>query len=76
MGGPHETPEVIKEREKLAKKIKDFMRDNLFTEKRLGDICSISRRTVQMIKSGKVTPHQDTLDKLENLFAKYRKEGK
>jgi DNA-binding XRE family transcriptional regulator len=76
MGGPHETPEVIAEREKLAQKLKDFMRDNLFTEKKLGDVVGVSRRTIQMLKAASATPHQTTLDKLEKLFLKYKREGK
>jgi len=76
MGGPKSTPEVIEERKKLAQKLKDFMHNNLFTEKRLGEICGISRRSIQILKAANATPHQSTLDKLERLFLKYKKEGK
>jgi transcriptional regulator with XRE-family HTH domain len=76
VGGPKETPEVIEEREKLAQKLKDFMKNNLFTEKKLADVVGASRRTIQMIKAAAATPHESTLEKLEKLFLKYRREGK
>jgi predicted XRE-type DNA-binding protein len=76
MARPLPTEEDLKERQKLSQEIKDFMKNNKFTEKRLGDICGISRRSVQMIKAGAVTPHPGTLHKIETLFSRYKHEGK
>jgi DNA-binding Xre family transcriptional regulator len=76
MGGPKSTPEVIEERKKLAQKLKDFMANNLFTEKKLADVIGVSRRTIQMMKAAAATPHTSTLEKLEKLLLKYKLEGK
>jgi len=70
------TEEDLLERNDLAQKVKNFMRDNLFTEKKLVDIVGVSRRTIQMIKAANVTPHPGTLHKLETLFLRYKREGK
>jgi len=65
--------EEIEERKKRAVKWRDFMKDNLFTEKKLAETIGVSRRTVQMVRAGKVTPHKDTLHKFETLVAKYER---
>jgi DNA-binding Xre family transcriptional regulator len=76
MGGPQSTPEVIEERKELAQRLKTFMANNLFTEKKLSDVIGVSRRTIQMLKAAAATPHASTLEKLEALFLKYKREGK
>jgi DNA-binding XRE family transcriptional regulator len=58
----------LKERQARAVEWKSFRKVYLFTQKRLGDIVGISRRTVQQIEAGKVTPHPATLRK----FISYR----
>ena len=70
------TPEQKEKRKKLAQKLKEFMVNNKFTEKRLGEICGLSRRSVQMVKAGRVTPQPESLRKLETLFLRYKQEGK
>lgn len=62
----------IKAREVLAKQMKDFRRDNLFNQKKLAEILDLSRRTIQMIESGKITPHPGTLLAFKTLAAKYK----
>jgi DNA-binding XRE family transcriptional regulator len=68
--------DALKEREKLAQELRIFMQNNKFTEKKFGEIVGISRRTVQMIKAGAISPHESTLEKMNTLFTKYRNEGK
>lgn len=62
----------LKSREVLAKQMKDFRRDNLFNQKKLAEILELSRRTIQMIESGSITPHPSTLLAFKNLAAKYK----
>ncbi len=76
MARPKPTKEDLKEREKLAQTVKDFMKNNLFTEKKLADVVGVSRRSIQMIKAGAVSPQPGTLHKLETLFLRYQQEGK
>lgn len=76
MARQRRTSDESEERQKLAQTVKDFMKNNLFTEKKLADVVGVSRRTIQMIKAGNVMPHQGTLDKLEALFLRYKREGK
>lgn len=61
----------IKEREARAQKLKDFMKNNLFSEVKFAETTGISRRTVQMVKAGKITPHSDTLRKFNTIFSRY-----
>jgi DNA-binding XRE family transcriptional regulator len=72
----HPTEEELKERQKRAKVWREFMANNLFTEQGLANTLGISRRTVQMIRAGNVSPHKDTLRLFESLKAKYDKEAK
>jgi DNA-binding XRE family transcriptional regulator len=72
----HPTEEELKERQRRAKVWRDFMADKLFTEQRLADTLGISRRTVQMIKAGRVSPHKDTLRLFDALKTKHDKEAK
>ena len=66
------TEEVLEERKKRARELKDFMVNNKFTEKRLSEIVGISRRSIQMLKAGRITPHLDTLRRLETLYLRYK----
>jgi hypothetical protein len=72
----HPTEKELEQREKRAKVWKKFMEDNLFTEKRLAETIGVSRRTVQMVKAGLVTPHKNTLHLFDSLKSKYDKERK
>jgi DNA-binding XRE family transcriptional regulator len=72
----HPTEDELKERQKRAKVWREFMADKLFTEQRLADTLGISRRTVQMIKAGRVSPHKDTLRLFDSLKARYDREAK
>lgn len=62
----------MKARAKLAKEMKDFRRDNLFNQKKLAEVLDLSRRTIQMIETGTITPHPGTLRAWKTLVNKYR----
>jgi len=72
MPRPKPSKEDLQERKKLAAAVKQFAKDNLFTEIKLAEVLGLSRRTVQMIKAAKVTPHPSTLHSINGLFAKYK----
>jgi hypothetical protein len=61
----------LQERGRRAVEWKRFMRDNLFTEVKFAETLGISRRTVQQVKAGQVTPRYGTLRKWNALKAKY-----
>jgi transcriptional regulator with XRE-family HTH domain len=65
------TAEDYDERAARAAIMKQFMIDNRFTDDKLADILGLSRRTVQMMKAGKVTPTPPTLRKWEALLKRY-----
>ena len=67
------TDEELKERAERAAALKNFMKDNKFTEMKLAEQLGVSRRSVQMMKSANVTPHESTLRKLAALVAKYKR---
>lgn len=62
----------LKAREVLAGEMISFRKSNLFTQKKLADILDLSRRTIQMIESGKITPHPSTITAFKSLVAKYK----
>lgn len=62
----------IKAREGLAAEMIAFRRDNLFTQKKLAETLDLSRRTIQMIETGTITPHPGTMRAWKTLTAKYR----
>lgn len=64
----------ILERENLAQDFKAFMTRFKFTEVRMGELLNVSRRTIQMIRAGKVNPKQPTLLKFSAIKAKYESE--
>lgn len=72
MPRPKPTKQDLKDRVTRAKEWRSWMKENLFTEKKLAEVTGISRRTIQMIRAGKVTPHFDTLRIFSALQAKYR----
>ena len=67
------TEDELKERRARAVALTKFMKDNKFTEVKLAEATGVSRRSIQMMKSGSVTPHPATLHKLASLVAKHRK---
>lgn len=62
----------LKAREELAAAMVAFRANNLFTQKKLAETLEISRRTVQMIESGCISPHPGTLRAWKTLVSKYR----
>ena len=71
MPRPKTTSEDVEDRRALAQEVKAFMREKLFTEIKMAEALGVSRRTIQMIKAGKVTPTLTTRRKWETLRAKY-----
>lgn len=61
----------LQEREERAERLRVFLKTNLFSEIKLAETTGISRRTLQMIKAAKITPHPDTLRKLTTIFHRY-----
>lgn len=66
--------EDLKERELRRHEWVEFRRKNLFTQVRLAQVLELSRRTVQQIEAGKVSPWPETLRKFQALKAKYDRE--
>lgn len=62
----------IKARERLAEEMISFRKNNLFTQKKLAEVLDLSRRTIQMIETGSISPHPGTLRAWKALVAKYR----
>lgn len=75
MPRPKPTAADMEEREERAKRVRSFMKRFLFSEIRLAETIGVSRRTVQMIKAGKVSPHPDTLRKLNAIMKRHRDNG-
>lgn len=69
MPRPKPTAEDLKERKALAKTFKVFRREYKITQRALADLmrepgddsAAGCRRTVQMIESGRISPHKSTL---------------
>lgn len=57
----------------LADEMKDFRKTNLLNQKQLAEVLELSRRTIQMIEGGTITPHPGTLQAFRDLVEKYRK---
>ena len=72
MPRPKPTEEDLERRIERAKWLKNFCRENLFTEIRLAEISGVSRRAIQMLKKAQCTPHPDTIRQLLAVAAKYR----
>ncbi len=71
MARPKPTAQDLKDRVTRAAEWRSWMKANLFTEKKLSDVTGISRRTIQMIRAGRVTPHFNTLRIFSALQSKY-----
>lgn len=59
------------ERETRRKEWTRFRKDNLLTQVKLAEVLGISRRTVQFIEAGELTPLASTLRQFRSLKAKY-----
>ena len=70
------TEEDLARRQVLAKEWIDFREEFIFTQIRLAETLGLSRRTVQMVESGKISPHPETLRKFNALAATHRNEKK
>lgn len=70
MPRPKPTDEDKKMRVVRAKEWVDFRFDNLITQKTLADTIGVSRRTIQMIEAGSITPYPKTLRKFEAFVAR------
>lgn len=73
MPRPKPTEEDLKEREGRAVEIREFLKTYKFTEVRLAEVLGVSRRTVQMMKAGRVSPHPVTVKTWEILKAKHKR---
>jgi DNA-binding XRE family transcriptional regulator len=71
MSRPKPTEEDFEERKTRAEQMKHFMHENVFTEVKLAEVLGVSRRTIQMIKAGNVTPAPQTLRRWEALLKQY-----
>ena len=72
MPRPKTTQEDIEKRRITAKQWVDFRFSYLFTQKQMAEVLGISRRTVQMIEAGQVTPHPKTIRLFEALVVRYK----
>lgn len=71
MSRPKPTEEDFEDRKSRAEEMKHFMHENMFTEVKLAEVLGVSRRTIQMIKAGRVTPTPLTLRRWEALVKQY-----
>lgn len=74
MPRPKPTEEDLNERQLRRREWVRFRKDFLFTQVKLADILGISRRTVQFIEAGELTPLVSTLRKFNALKAKHEQE--
>jgi DNA-binding XRE family transcriptional regulator len=63
--------EDAEQRQQRAEEWKMFRRNNLFTQKRLAEVVGISRRTIQLVEYGAITPQPQTLRRFIKLKRKY-----
>lgn len=73
MPRPKPTAEDLKARKVLARDFKSFRRDFKITQRALADLMEGvgCRRTIQMIESGKITPHASTLSRFAIVKNRY-----
>jgi len=71
MARPKPTEEDKERRARRRTEWVEFRKEYLFTQKRLAEILGISRRTVQQIEAGLVTPLPQTLRNFLALKARY-----
>jgi DNA-binding XRE family transcriptional regulator len=67
-----QTGEDQKQRKERANEWKLFRRDNLLTQKRMAEEIKISRRTIQLVEGGFITPQPETLRRFEVFRRKYK----
>lgn len=70
------TPADIEKRKERSLEWFNFRDEFLFTQQRLAEILGLSRRTIQMVESGKITPHPETLRVFAVLKGKHEAERK
>ena len=73
MARPKATPQDIRERKVRARVWREFRRIHLFTQSRLAETVGISRRTVQQIEGGRITPYAETLRLFEVIKKKHER---
>jgi DNA-binding XRE family transcriptional regulator len=56
----------------LAEEMISFRKENLFNQKKLAEVLDLSRRTIQMIESGTITPHPSTISAFRDLVDKFK----
>lgn len=74
MPKPKPTEEDLKDRQTRRQEWTRFRKEFLFTQTKLADVLGISRRTVQFIEAGELTPLTSTLRRFNALKAKYHEE--
>ena len=73
MARPKTTADGFREREALGIEVKAFMEAHKFTELKMAETLGISRRSMQMLKAGRIKPHAETLKRWEIISSKYEK---
>lgn len=71
MPRPKPDDDELKERTARQEEWRTFRREFLFSQKKLGDVLNLSRRTIQEIEAGRVSPHRSTLRAFRDLKLKY-----
>lgn len=66
------TEAEIREAEKFAKKLREFMSSERFTERLLSEVTGVSRRTIQMLKKGGTLPKTITRRRIEVIMEKHK----
>lgn len=74
MPRPKPSEEDLQRRESRKAEWSQFRKEHLFTQVELAQFLGISRRTVQLIEAGKVSPFPGTLRKFSELKAKHESE--
>ena len=74
MARPKPTEEDLKAREARRDEWRQFRKNHLFTQVKLAEVLGLSRRAVQWIEAGKVTPLPSTLRLFKALKAKHEHE--
>jgi DNA-binding XRE family transcriptional regulator len=74
MPRPKPTEEDLKDREVRRQEWRKFRKEHLFTQIKLAEVLDLSRRTVQLIEAGKVSPFPDTLRKFQALRTRHSNE--
>jgi DNA-binding XRE family transcriptional regulator len=66
--------EELNRRKARAKVWLDFRKENLLSQTALASILEMSRRMIQYIEAGTVTPNKDIQERFSALMRKYQKE--